>query len=506
MDKEFLIPAFPVEEKKGWFPKNPLRNFFLINKLHSPLGYLFLFVVLAGVGIGVAKFGIIFGYLVLAGAIAIPVVYALVAYPKIGITVFLIASYFIMLFLRMGVNFPLGTLMDGMEVLFLIGLLIKQKQKPDWKIYKGPISKLMIIWMIYNILEVANPIAASRLAWVYTVRTVAIIMIMYFIFLYHIRTKEFIKFIIKLWLVLAFIGAAYCFKQEHFGFFDFEERYIHSDPAVGLLLFIGGHWRKFSMFSDPVVFAYTMAICCLLCMGLLTGPVSPKKKAILVFLLIFYFMNMVYSGTRGAFVLVPVGMIIFAILRFTKTILAITIAFGICLFVVVNMPTSNQSLYRFQTAFKPSDDPSYKLRKINQKRVQPFIQTHPLGGGLGSTGEWGGRFSPGTFLAIFQPDSGYARVIVESGWIGMFLLCTLMFTVLKTGINNYYKLKDPELKSYCLAFTTMIFALHIGNYPQEALVQFPSNVFFYLMVAIISGLPAIERDQIERQNAAKRIN
>jgi hypothetical protein len=32
----------------------------------------------------------------------------------------------------------------------------------------------------------------------------------------------------------------------------------------------------------------------------------------------------------------------------------------------------------------------------------------------------------------------------------------------------------------------MVFAFHIGNYPQEAIVQFPSNIYFYLCVALIT--------------------
>lgn len=60
-----------------------------------------------------------------------------------------------------------------------------------------------------------------------------------------------------------------------------------------------------------------------------------------------------------------------------------------------------------------------------------------------------------------------------------------MFVILKTGIDNYYRIRDPELKSYCLAMVLIVFALNIGNYPQEALVQFPTNIYFYLVTAII---------------------
>ena len=153
---------------------------------------------------------------------------------------------------------------------------------------------------------------------------------------------------------------------------------------------------------------------------------------------------------------------------------------------LIFMPSHNQTITRFQSAFRPSDDASFNLRKINQKRIQPFIQTHPLGGGLGAVGEWGGKFSPGTLLGDFQPDSGYVRVAVELGWFGLLLFCALMFTILKTGINSYFKIKDPELKSYAPATVLIVFTLNIGNYPQEAIVQYPSNVYFYMVVALMT--------------------
>jgi putative inorganic carbon (hco3(-)) transporter len=504
VEKRYPIPAIPVNTRRSFSLKSLLRDLFVVTKLNNPAGYLLLLLLAAGIGVAVAKGGMIAGILPVAALVGVAGIYMVVAFPKIGVVIFLTAAYFLLLVIRIGVGFPLGTLMDGMEALFLLGLFLQQKIKPEWHLFKGSVSRLMLIWIVYNLLEFANPAAASRVAWVFTVRTVALVMVMYFIFMYHIRTKKFVKFILKLWLVLAFIGATYAYKQEHFGFFPFEERYLHSDPNVELLLFIGGTWRKFSIFSDPVVYAYTMSFSSLLCIGLLTGPLPLKKKLVLYFLIFWYSLNMLYSGTRGAFVLVPAGMILYTILKFNKgMIIPICIAI-VALIVIINMPTNNQIIYRFQTAFKPDNDPSYIVRKINQKRIQPFILSHPMGGGLGSTGEWGQKFSPGTYLASFPPDSGYVRVAVENGWLGLFILCSLMFTILKTGINNYFKIKDPELKSYALAMVLVIFAFHIANFPQEALVQYPSNVYFYLVIALINILLRIDNEQNEQQHAAER--
>jgi O-antigen ligase len=238
-----------------------------------------------------------------------------------------------------------------------------------------------------------------------------------------------------------------------------------------------------------------MAIASLLCIALLTGPFKAYKKVGLVIIIATLLVNMLFSGTRGAFPLVPAGLMLYAILKFSKKILLFAIIAAVFFIGLIIMPTSNQNILRFQSAFQPNNDPSYIVRKINQARIKPYIWSHPMGGGLGSVGEWGKKFSPGSFLSNFPPDSGYVRTTVELGWIGLFIFCCMIFTILKTGIDNYYAIKDPELKAYSLGMVIMIFVWNIANFPQEALVQYPSNVIFYLTVALINILLRLDKEQ-----------
>jgi putative inorganic carbon (HCO3(-)) transporter len=448
--------------------------------------------------LGSFRFGMSFSLLVFVVLIGIPFAFSIIFYPRFGILVLLIAAYFIMWVLRMGINFPLGTMMDALELLLIIGLFISLKQNPNWEIFKNPISYMILIWIAYNLLQVLNPAAESRLAWVYTIRALAMVMLTYFIFMAQIKTVNFIRLIFKVWIGLALFAAFYALKQEHFGFFAFEEKSLDS-PLQRSLLFIGGRWRKFSIFSEPVAFAYNMVTASILCIVLMLNQMKTYKKVILGLLVLFFLLNMLYSGTRGAYPLLPIAIFMLAVLKFNFKVL-IASSIGLVFFVVlIFAPTSNQHIKRFQTAFRPSDDASFNVRKINQKRIQPYIQSHPFGGGLGATGTWGSRFSPNSFLASFPPDSGYVRVAVELGYVGMFIFCTLMFVILKTGIKNYYAIKDPELKNYCLAMLLIVFALNIGNYPQEAFVQFPSSIYFYLAVALLNVTWLLDRQKQNQQ-------
>jgi len=476
-----------------------LKRLFFVEKLYNKTGVILLVVIAIIIGVGTAYSGIIFGVLLIAAVIAFPLMYSLFAYPKFGIGILLVMSYMLFVLSQFGIDGPVGTLMDGLQVILTFATLAKIKAEKNWIIFKNPVTYVILAWLIYNIAELANPSAGSRVAWLYTVRPVAIVTLSYFIFMSNIRTVEYTRQIFKLWLVLTIIGAAYAFKQEYIGFNAHEQDYLNT-PGVANLLFINGHWRKFSIFSDPVAFSYNMVMPCIFCICMFILPMKTWKKVVLGLLIGFFFDAMLFSGTRGANVLIPAALIMLAILKYNKQVLMFVCGAGVFLVILIYLPTSNPTLYRFQSAFKPSNDASYTVRKINQKMIQPYILKHPMGGGLGSTGVWGSRFTPGSYLASFPPDSGYIRVAVEEGWLGLLIFCIYMFVIMKTGINNYYLIEDRELKTYCLAITLIIFAYNLANFPQEALVQYPSSILFYLWAALINVTLRLDKQLKEERN------
>ncbi|WP_025761796.1 O-antigen ligase family protein [Dyadobacter tibetensis] len=483
-----------MKSREGNRSYNPFRGY--TDWLYDYRTLATLSVVAVCLGVLTVKGGLSTGVLVLVGLAALPTVYAMMMFPFFGILCLIILAYFLFFIFRMGVNFPLGTVLDGMQAFLLLSLIISHKKRPDWSIFRGPVSVMILVWVGYNLLQVINPAAESRLAWVYTVRTVAVITLMYYVFVYYIRTLEQVRILLVLWLTLSLVAALYAYRQEYLGFPDSEMATLESDPLNVSLLFIDGHWRKYSIFSDPVEFSYNMVLGCLLCIVLLLGPIPKWMKVLLVPVLVFMGHSMLFSGTRGAYVLVPAALVMLAILKFSKQIMIGAILATFFFVALIFIPTSNPSIARFQTAFRPGDDASYNVRKMNQARIKPYILSHPMGGGLGATGMWGVRFAPYSYLANFPPDSGYVRVAVELGWIGLFLFCILMYIFLSTGIDQYYRIRNPELKMYCLAMILVLFALNIGNFPQEALVQYPNNILFYLAIALIQVCYRLDKSDL----------
>ncbi|WP_345952644.1 O-antigen ligase family protein [Mucilaginibacter sp. PAMB04168] len=476
-----------------------IKTYSWTDLFYQPAGYLIMSLVALILSAAIIHWGVPAALTILGLVIGLPMVYAIVAYPKFGIMTLLISSYLIMWINRMVLNYPMGTVMDGLLILLVVGFIIKHKYDKKWRFLDDSVSIMMMVWILYNTLELFNPYAQSRVAWLFTIRTIGIVALTYYLFAFHIKSAGFIRLIFKTWIGLSAFAAVYAIFQEFHGFLPFEQKWLDADPSASSLYFQAGRWRRFGIFSDPVAAAYNMAISSLLCFVLIFVTKSVLKKITLVLLMMLFAMATLYAGIRGAFILLPAGLFLFFLLKLNAKTLILGIIFAMGFAVLIRVPTTNTALWRFQTAFRPSDDASFNVRKNNQKRIQPYIQTHPIGGGLGSTGTWGQRFSPGTYLASFPPDSGYVRVAVESGWIGLALLCALFFVILQKGITNYFAIQNNELKHYCLAMVLVVFALSIGNYPQEALVQFPINIYFYLAIALIGTTLKLDKQLQQNQ-------
>ena len=269
--------------------KKTLWETIVLKKFSAPIVIIFLFFTAIAVSFIIAKGGLVIGIVILCAVIGLPIAYATVAYPVFGIIALLVVSFFINYVSRfLPDDLPIGLLMDVLTYLLILGFFVRQKREHDWTYFNNPITYFIAAWIGFNLLEVINPNSVSILAWVYTVRTVGFIMLMYFVFVFNIRSKSQIKLILKVWLILVFIGGIAGFQQENIGLFPFESHWLHAEPLRFSLLFIAGHLRKWGIFSDPVVYAYNLVAATLICIALILGKIKTGKKIMLGLLAAFF--------------------------------------------------------------------------------------------------------------------------------------------------------------------------------------------------------------------------
>ncbi|OWY23401.1 O-antigen ligase domain-containing protein [Sphingobacteriales bacterium UPWRP_1] len=443
----------------------------------------------------IATLGVKAGMAIVAVIFGIPLLAASLFNPFFGLCVLLVVSFFIM-----GVKKfipgepPLGILLDVFTLFLFFGIFIRQSYQREFHVLKHPVSLLVLVWITYNILQVLNPWAVSQIAWFYTVRGMAGLTLLYFVALYAFTDLRRLQIAAGILITLGFLAAIYGLYQEFSGFNSVEWNWLNADEQRFNLIFQWGRFRKFSFLSDPTTFGILSA--CIGVFGLslaVTLPSGMVKRATLFVCSLVIIWAMIYSGTRAAFILVPLALLLFTYITFNPKVIAITTFFLLVGAVVVYKSPGNPTLYRVRSAFTPNKDESMQLRLNNQKVIQPFIQNHPMGGGLGSTGEWGKRFAPDSELANFPPDSGLIRIAVEQGWLGLLIFSIFTFAVLITGVRTFLRSRQRTIKAYALAFLLVVFMLTIANYPQEAVLLLPNSIIFYVSVAALVRLQQLDR-------------
>ena len=474
--------------------KRWIKHHFLMEKLNTTLGVFLLVLLAVFVALVVGKLGFIGGGGLLVVTVGIFLVFAAIFNIYLGLYVILIMSILVS-FLGKIVDLPYGLSLDLLLVVLALGVIMKQIRERDLSFAKNPISLPIGVWVFYSLIQVINPVATSKLAWAFTVRSVALLILLYFIASYALNSYRRVINIYKFMLGLGFVSALYGLKQEFFGFTDFETVWLYSDPTRFQLIFQWSRMRIFSFFSDPTNYGIYMSYMSVMCFILMIGKFKLWQKGVLGIAGISMLLAIAYAGSRTPVVLVPFGFAVFTMLSLKRNVIIAMGIVGLLGSAFLLKSTGNAVLFRIQSAFMPDKSgDTMDVRESNQEKIKPFIQAHPFGGGLGSVGEWGERFSPGSFLAGFPPDSGFVRVAVELGWIGYLLYCWLLFVIVSMGIRYYLRVKNEQMKIIYLAITTMMFMLILASYVQEAIVQLPTSIHFYICLAIIARLKDFEAE------------
>ena len=476
-----------------------LNEQLFLKKLNTPLGFALMSLVAVVVAYVIASLGIKYGIVVLVMVVGLPMFMFCLFDLPFGLQFILFIS-FLLNFVKKFVDAPFGIAQDALVFIMFFTIIINQVKERDWKFAQHPISFWIVVWIFYTMIQGLNPTAVSQMAWIYTARSVAGLILLYFVACYAFSSLEIILNTIKGILLLSFISALYGLKQEWIGFSDGEMNWLYSNPHTLELFFQWGRLRIFSFFSDPTTYGILMAYIAVFCSILLLGPYRTGMKIISGVCVVSCLLAMAYAGSRTPIVLIPVGIIFFTILNFRKEMIlgvGFIFVFGTAFML---KSSSNAVIFRIQSAFvlKNSQD-VVDVRMKNQQLIQPFIQSHPFGGGLGSTGLWGRRFSPGTFLASFDHDSGFVRLAVEVGWLGLLLYMIFIFQCLRWGIYYYFRVRSPMIKNLYLGINTVFFMLVIASYPQEAILQVPTSIIFYLLLAAIVKLKDFDENFQEQK-------
>jgi hypothetical protein len=78
--------------------------------------------------------------------------------------------------------------------------------------------------------------------------------------------------------------------------------------------------------------------------------------------------------------------------------------------------------------------------------------------------------------------------VLETGWIGLGLICILFFLILKSGIEGYFSPQGPRSKAIYAGAISALFCFYVAEFAQDAIGQITDMVVYYPLIAIILKL------------------
>lgn len=469
--------------------KNTLSNFQASNGaelLKKPINLAL--IILFGIffSLIISKAGVVSGIAFLMLPFLTFFLYQLFTHPKLGIY-----STIFMAFVANGItryvsDAPIGLAVDGILVLSFIAIFVR-KQKVEWSEAKSGLTMASVIWMLYNFLELFNPEARSFEAWFYAMRGVSLYMFLAvpltFILL---KDRKDLDLYLNIWLILSMLGSLNGLKQNLIGVDSFEQAWLDAGAAKQHILF--GKLRVFSFYSDAGQFgasqAHTLVLAVILA---LQSGLSLKRKAFYYTAAILSLIGMFISGTRGAIAVPAIGFMTYLFMSKNFRVFGGGILLGGLIFYLLKFTFIGQNVYainRMRTALDPNDA-SLLVRLENQKKLATYLASRPIGGGVGSAGNWGLRFSPNSFLAQTPTDSWFVRIWAEEGVVGLTLHLIILFYIAIKGGMILWNLPDKNLRQQFLAIHAGTLGIYMASYGNGILGQMPTGILLYVGWALM---------------------
>lgn len=468
-------------------------------KLQHPLVIAVIIIVTIIIGAFVAKGGLKVAIALLFLAPTIYFLNRIFTNPAVGIYAVLVAAFTAIGLTRYIRNVPLGLSVDGFLVLTAVAIFFKYLTEGgvDFTLIKRDIVYLLLIWFGYAILEFFNPQALSRTAWFYAMRGVSLypLLTVAIALLCFSKMKHLYGFLV-FWAIFSLLATLKGLQQKYIGLDPAEQYWLDTVGAITNV--VNGKLRIFSFFSDAGQFGAAQGAAGIVFAGIATTMKKPGKKLFFWIVSGLSFWGMMLSGTRGAMIVPVLGGIVFVILSKRPRIIimgGLAIALIYVFFKYTYIGNSSYTIARMRTAFHPEKDASYQVRLRNRQILAAYLANKPFGGGIGSAGNWGQRFSPQGFLANVATDSWYVQIWADQGRVGLILhLFILMYIMFKSFYLIMAKVKSKELGNVLGALLGGYVGIMGAAYGNGVLGQMPTGILLYLSWVFLFNAQALQRE------------
>jgi len=415
----------------------------------------------------------------------------------------LYVASFIVLGLSRYVEFfiPPGLIVDILILFNFVVILIQYLwgERKVESIYFNPVLALSIGWMLYCILQIANPMTSFS-NWSTSVRNIGMHIVAFQILVFFVLDDlKRIKGFFLVWGILVILATIKAIGQKYIGFDFAEQAWLDTDGGKTHIIQTG--IRYFSFYTDAANFGCNMGLTMVVFTILIVNEKHKLRRIFYLFVVLFSVYSFLISGTRAAMAVPFIGFATLVVLvKEWKLIISgfVLISLFFVFFNYTNIGDENANIRRMRTAFNLTEDASFIVRMENQEKMRSFMQYYPFGVGMGSAK----NTKDGNLLYGIATDSSLVFIWVETGIVGLIFYLLIFITVLGYGIYYiWFVLKNPAVVSITIAATSGLAGILVAGYANEVLHQFPTGQTVYILIGLIMFSPYLDK----RLNDVKKI-
>ncbi len=421
--------------------------------------------------------------------------------PSILLYIIFTVNYFIMGITRYIVIDGVSVLIDVLFVTLLLIMYVHSalKQNIQWHDALNLLTFISVVWMAYCLLELVNPTGMVEL-WFRSRGLMYYGLVCSICASVLIQEYKQVKLIVNMYAIFSLLAVLKALMQKFIGFDSYEMTWLIESESMKTHILATGVIRYFSFFTDGGNCGSNMGASGII---FLIMAFYAKNRGMKIFyglvgVLSTYVMFM--SGTRGAMIVPLGGLALFTVVsKNFKAMMSggIVLVVMYVFFAFTNIGEGNMMIRRMRTAFRPNEDSSYKVRKINQARLAEYLKAKPFGEGLGLSGSEGLKYTVRLTTQI-PNDSWYVKIWVETGVVGLTIyLLGLIMVLLKCMHTLMFKVKERELYGVSASLLCGVFGLLLSAYGNPFFGQFPTMIIAYTFLSIVLKTDKFEQSYLE---------
>jgi hypothetical protein len=318
---------------------------------------------------------------------------------------------------------------------------------------------MLVVWMLLSAVNSVVVVISLKSVLSQCLDFIAV----YYIFAKSIRKKETIHSIL-----LAFVAAM--FVCSIFGFIEayWDWNVISVFPPAphhfsGLLLGKDRDARVQSSFGHAILFGSALAMTLPLLIYLVSNTRSNARKVCLWVVALLMFLNLYKTTSRGPWIAAVSALVLMFLVgdrRMRRAVLVICLLATVVLVARPGVWTSVTNLYSLTLNAESAQGQSYQWRYALYDIAFQHLNTDWRRALVGYGPEsffylgWRGEFQ-GYFVPFESCDSSVAALMIETGYVGLFLVGLLLLKSVIIGYQYSRKTKRPD-NLLCMALVTSI--------------------------------------------------